>query len=317
MSPKEGKQGHRSHLRAAVARLWPSRRSKAATDGTSTSTSRTSTSSNYASLNSFRHFSKLPLELRNQIWQHALPDLGPSLCLYSKRYWQRRPLSVTDDEYIENVEDDTDHFWLHEFRNDLIPPSPLDVPMAFVNREAYRIARRWIRSNGIRYDSYESSFVLPFDPHRDAIFIPADRFKDFVDSSNHLSQDGGSSIVRCRVERIAVTEETLRIHWENIPTGRFFYNSLQSPLDTLLVVLDAPQALSRMKNSAHRWEARSVNDTFIWDDYEKALVSMNGGCHGRREQFARVEELINRFHFYGVSPPPYFTEVRPVLAFRG
>lgn len=100
---------------------------------------------------SFGKFSHLPLELRDQIWEEALPSITTTLALYFYRksgFWQPFDLSKDDEGYREGG----DNVGLR-FRTDLVDSldyqmHPLAVSLLWVNREARRVALKWMDGVG-------------------------------------------------------------------------------------------------------------------------------------------------------------------------
>ncbi|KAB8078493.1 hypothetical protein BDV29DRAFT_166072 [Aspergillus leporis] len=129
-------------------------------------------------------FTRLPGELRNQIWQLALPDpLGqrPQLCFYKTGCWDPRRLTVADSGYNPDNDELNLEF---EFYHDRLDPVHVEVPLFFVNREARSFARAWINEQGlqIRFDKYTQSlhFVRPVDPKQDILYISKEQFNNFL-----------------------------------------------------------------------------------------------------------------------------------------
>lgn len=127
----------------------------------------------------FPLFSRLPPELRNQIWQDALPEIGQPLYFYKKGCWCPRRLVEGDPGY----DPDNDELNLvYEFRHELLNHVKIDVPGYFVNREAHGIASAWIHGQGLELCSHKGEliFVRPFDPLRDTLYVPLEKWNDFI-----------------------------------------------------------------------------------------------------------------------------------------
>ena len=124
----------------------------------------------------FPLFSSLALELREQIWRDALPnEVGPVLYLYRKGYWCPR------EEYDPQNHETNLNF---EFRHDLLNVVQFEVPLYFVNREARKIALAWVRTHGIEIRARKKRespiFVCPFNPIRDVLYIPPNKWDEFL-----------------------------------------------------------------------------------------------------------------------------------------
>jgi len=90
----------------------------------------------------FHPFPRLPLELRDQIWQDALPGAsGPALYFYERRgYWRSRLLTESDHGYRPGEDD----MALTFHPDSMDTHHQFEVPLAFVNREARRAVLRWV-----------------------------------------------------------------------------------------------------------------------------------------------------------------------------
>lgn len=128
----------------------------------------------------FPLFSRLPAELRNQIWQDTLPDkIGQLLYFYKKGCWCPRRVVEGDQGY----DPDNDELNLaYEFRHELLNHVKIDVPGYFVNREAHSIASAWVRRQGLKLCSHKGKliFVRPFDPLLDTLYVPLEKWSDFL-----------------------------------------------------------------------------------------------------------------------------------------
>lgn len=128
----------------------------------------------------FPHFSSLPPELRNQIWNHALPDKDrPALFPYRRGCWCPAYLSESDERYLAN-HDNIDM----EFRGELLEPIPVEVPIYSVNCEARGIALAWAHRQGIRVhfckETRRHVFTRLFDDEQDTLYVAPNKFDDFV-----------------------------------------------------------------------------------------------------------------------------------------
>lgn len=129
----------------------------------------------------FSLFARLPPELRNIIWEKALPrPLGPQLYCYRKDCWRPRHLTPED----QGFEPDNDGIHLaFEFHHEFLNPVRIDVPLFFVNREAHGIAAAWMHMQGLRLQlrSYQhGTFARLFDPNRDALYVPTHEWNTFL-----------------------------------------------------------------------------------------------------------------------------------------
>ncbi|KAF2148871.1 hypothetical protein K461DRAFT_54078 [Myriangium duriaei CBS 260.36] len=153
-----------------------------------------------ASLSSFTPFTKLPLELRNEIWRYIMPGpVGKILFKYENLdvHWEVR--AATGSDIIPHVHrGGGDVTVFLDFS--LAPRKEIffDLPAADVNHEARAEARAWARL----YNFFEESlvdddrptFVQRFDPQRHVFYIddPED-LNDFARSfHNKVSGQGPS-----------------------------------------------------------------------------------------------------------------------------
>ena len=126
----------------------------------------------------FSLFSILPAELRNQIWQDALPDkVGQALYFYRKGCWCPRRLTEADEDY----DPENDELNLNiEFFHDLLDYVQFEVPLFFVNHEARGITLSWIHEQGLkihfREDRCSLIFERLFDPIHDTLYVPLNKW---------------------------------------------------------------------------------------------------------------------------------------------
>ncbi|OGM48654.1 hypothetical protein ABOM_002023 [Aspergillus bombycis] len=172
-----------------------------------------------AAPNSFP-FTRLPGELRNQIWQLALSDPAhslPQLCFYNQGCWD--PQQPPDEDAEFHPHNDEMKVTL-AFFHDRLDPILVEVPLFFVNREARSFALAWIHEHGIqiRFDKHTQSlyFVPLVDPRRDVLYIPKEQFDDFLfDPSCRLVElelgDWDYSFAAPEITRLALPATVL---WE-------------------------------------------------------------------------------------------------------
>src|ERR1700755_3451136 len=96
----------------------------------------------------FPLFSSLPPELRNQIWLDSLSGkVEPALFVFQKGYWHVRTITEFDEEYCNTPGAANQSF---EWRYGSLDDIQIELPLAFVNREARGIALDWIIKHGIK-----------------------------------------------------------------------------------------------------------------------------------------------------------------------
>ncbi|EEU45677.1 uncharacterized protein NECHADRAFT_80806 [Fusarium vanettenii 77-13-4] len=164
---------------------------------------------------SFTLFPKLPPELRIQIWEHALPVIGPALCRHREGLWHPREIQPGDKDYsqhLPNVCVDFRPEWMIQILVD-------HLPLILVNHEAHLVALKWAREHGIRRSpqANDDTFVRPFNPQHDIIYVEVNQITDFDRacqnqcSKDNLTSDGGRiRLTERRPERVAISEMAFR-----------------------------------------------------------------------------------------------------------
>ena len=114
----------------------------------------------------FHPFSRLPPELRQQIWNDSLPEeVGQAFYHYkAEDCWRLRPLMFWYDDF---------HSVLLEHQ-ELLDPAYFEISLLFVNRESRIIARKWLDKQGIEtyllQDGWSIAFPSPFDTYCDGLY---------------------------------------------------------------------------------------------------------------------------------------------------
>ena len=133
-------------------------------------------------MSKFSLFPLLPAELRNMVWEEALPrDFGTCLFPYRPGLWKPRKLSPGDEHF--DTEEDTLNLLL-EFHLDTLDPIRINLPLAFINHEARHVALDWLRRNYMKLLPYGEHplplAVRAFQYERDILFIPPDKWRAFA-----------------------------------------------------------------------------------------------------------------------------------------
>ncbi|UPL00490.1 hypothetical protein LCI18_011424 [Fusarium solani-melongenae] len=161
---------------------------------------------------SFTLFPKLPPELRTQIWQQALPIIGPALCRYREGLWHRRFLRPGDEGHFPELED----YIELEFRPDLVIQISVELPLILVNHEARSVTLEWARKNGVKIPpgSDNHTCMRPFDPELDVIYIEISQMMDFFRAPHErmFEDDSVGRIISSskRPKRLAISKMTFR-----------------------------------------------------------------------------------------------------------
>lgn len=243
----------------------------------------------------FFQFANLPVELRIQIWYEALPSKDePALFLYRKECWQPRLLSDSDNE----------EGWDHEdwnltlgFQHELLDPIEVDVPLAFVNREARGVALPWIHTQRIELRFCKKRqrpvFARPFDHGRDILYIddsdgfcvhPNDRL--FEPDLVHRTC---STDVKCL--RIALPEKILQPEADVLPDLLVWFR-----VKVLLISVDlsADLYLEHNVKVQCRWQVKeSGGDGLVWD-CEHSRFDLRLGENSGQDSVSRHIDLINQ-----------------------
>ncbi|OQE41810.1 hypothetical protein PENCOP_c004G08455 [Penicillium coprophilum] len=134
-----------------------------------------------AGYSTFHPFSRLPPELRLQIWRDTLPEIDPSaLTPYRAGCW--RPVPVPEEYHASPFH----QLCLElEFHPELLDHIRVKMPLTTVNHEARSVAIEWGLKQGIEIRFHEGSqcliFSRPFDPVRDVMWFNQDVLEDFAE----------------------------------------------------------------------------------------------------------------------------------------
>ena len=270
----------------------------------------------------FPLFTSLPRELRDQIWRDALPDkVGPALSYYRKGYWYPRHLSESDEGHDPDNDENNLNF---EFRHDLLDDIRFEIALVNVNREARHLALAWIREQGIemrpREDPPSPVFVRPFDPTRDALYVPLDQWNKFLyepdDRIFQLDLFGHLVDIKSDLTRVAVPAALLRSETAILPEMfRYLCN-----LKALLIVVDPqpnPWPADDDVMLQYRWDFENVwGGAFFWNDHRGGFDAENSGYLGDQAVYGRIEEASRELGKVLVNDHIRSFEVRPVFAIR-
>ena len=252
------------------------------------------------STSEFHHFMSLPLELRYQIWEDALPEeSGPVLYFYKTGDWcLQDPLSRYEPCYSEENALKA-HY---KYRHDMLDAAQVKIPIFFVNREARRIALAWIYKHNIQIRDFTRKheslpapvFVKPFDPKDDTLYIAINRWTVFFHDPVHrwLGVPWISRMVcihPASITRIAIPKALFRGKCKvaaqlaellviTIPFSCYDlyfadFQKLQEDwfcnIQSLSIVVDAPMDLKPVHNGMKmqsRWELKNLEGgAFIWN----------------------------------------------------
>lgn len=293
--------------------------------------------SSFKPLSTFPLFSRFPPELRLKIWHESLPDLdGITLHSYKKGCWGLRSLPKSEVDLILDqmlvMEEDTIDY---DFRHEMLDPVQVELPMAFVNREARSVALSWMRKRGVemRFDKGRNCHVFEerFDPRRDALFITQNQWDDFcLEPFDRLAQpDLASHTVKSDADltRIAIPHPTVGtdcsslaevFHW--FPHLEVLYVVLDLRIDPKIEMLlrkgDRKQAKARMQNQ--QWVVDDAEEnTLVWNGANRRFQWQGGAGLGNTALYRRMEEVAREIRGRLVARQTGSFEIQPVYAVKG
>ncbi|OBT78727.1 hypothetical protein VF21_02554 [Pseudogymnoascus sp. 05NY08] len=239
----------------------------------------------------FTCFSKLPPELRNQIWNDALLTKDrPALFPYQDGCWHPIYLSESDEGYIAN----TDNIRL-EFNSDLLEPLLIEIPVRLVNREARDAALAWAHRQGARIiflgDMQRHVFARLFDNEQDTLYVGLSNFADFfVEPYNRLAEpDLFGRIVGSgpSLRYIAMPEALL----ERMPGALEEMFEWFRGLEVIFIIVNAYHGVEAQQ----RWELESTQGKALLYDHTQGRFAWDDGeniCEATI--YERIEQATTR-----------------------
>ncbi|PNP79947.1 hypothetical protein FNYG_06644 [Fusarium nygamai] len=231
----------------------------------------------------FTLFPRLPPELRDQIWYHALSEpRQPGICQWQPGCWIPKYLTAEDHDWSE---DDPNNIRL-EFRYDRLG-TLVRIPIADVNQEARRVALAWASDNDIenvsKYGKYK--FRRRMDKDRDTIYFPTDiidvteteaverAFEDDLLDRNHT--------VATYITSLAVSERLMRIAPETPYTWDWHEN-----LEKIYVIV------GEQPNFDGQWEIDTTRGaSFFWTrDTGKFVPQLGANKFCSKALLKRIKE---------------------------
>ncbi|KAK2595205.1 hypothetical protein QQS21_007058 [Conoideocrella luteorostrata] len=247
----------------------------------------------------FTLFPNLPPELRDLIWRHTLPpNIQQALYIYRRGCWQPRYLQEDEEDYSP---DDPALNLNFEFHHALLKVVQFDIPAFSVNREAQSIASAWIKEHKLRIrcpmHSPSPIFVREFDPELDTLYVPHERWDEFVREplDRQFDADLLHRNLSCpppKFTRIAIDESILGNEPEPIVEFFEWYTSLEE----LFIVSDVPAGLPGDDNIMvqPRMELDGMHRiSYTWsENREKLEWERQDGSTGalRGEVYSLIEE---------------------------
>ncbi|KAJ6785510.1 hypothetical protein PWT90_10584 [Aphanocladium album] len=155
---------------------------------------------------SFTLFSKLPCELRLQIWQDSLPE-SETNAVYFFRDWKWKPhtpsiISSSSSSTPPTPLIETDN----ELGEDVVNPHvPIYLPQVSVNHEAREVALKWAARNNLSVQLHERAWdededaggrivTRPWEPRRDAVYVGSDKWDEFCQRACTFPFDGQAAV---------------------------------------------------------------------------------------------------------------------------
>lgn len=176
-------------------------------------------------------------------------------------------------------EPDNDEFNLaFDFHHERIDPMVFQLPLFWVNHEAHAICQLWIRQQGLKacisQGSLSTTFIRPFNPVSDMLYVSLDRWTDFLcePSDRAFEPDLVGRNLTCSelaVKNIAVHAELLRSHGDEISGMLYEYYGLTK----MFIILNLAPDLQPASNDTRlqqRWELENVQAAPpVWNCEEK------------------------------------------------
>jgi hypothetical protein len=255
---------------------------------------------------SFTLFPQLPPELRTQIWQQALPIIGPALCRHREGLWRPRYLQPGDEDYFPELEDNIEL----EFRPDLVIQIPVELPLILVNREARSVTLKWAREYGVKITpgSDNHTCMRLFDPQLDIIYVEISQITDFYMAPHErMFEDdliGRMISSSIRPKRLAISEMAFRS--DDVKPDILSAHNYASHL--FVIVGEQP-------DFEGLWEVDSSRGKSVFWNCKKLRFEMGDGEYITDEGLYRIIEENKK----DISEDlPHFVdlEIRPAFAVR-
>ncbi|OJJ35942.1 hypothetical protein ASPWEDRAFT_28536 [Aspergillus wentii DTO 134E9] len=249
----------------------------------------------------FPLFPNLPAELRNQIWQDALPDeIGQALYYYKTGCWCPRRLTEADEEFDPENDELNLAF---EFRHERLGDVEIEVPLFFVNREARGLALAWIQEQGLRMhldkETQSIRFWRQFDPRQDTLYVPRDKYIPFlIEPIDRMEEPDllGKNVKNPGpyFTRIAVPEALLQDVQAQLAE---ILDPDYWTLETVFVVVNDQPGLQTDDNTKvqRRWEIESTKGGALFWNHTRGAFDWGNSEHAVDEaRLKLIERASNR-----------------------
>ncbi|KAI1776394.1 hypothetical protein F4818DRAFT_379344 [Hypoxylon cercidicola] len=244
-------------------------------------------------------FLNLPTELRDQIWHDALDhDVGLALYAYKKGCWCPRWLSTFEEQFDP---EHPEYNLCFEFRYSLLHEARMEVPVAFVNREAQDNAITWAQKQSPRIrtclDGHQLVFLRAFNPDRDAVYVAPDQWLDLIrePTERMFASDMLNRPIDLRHGRIRIAMPESLVRDKAAELSELVH-SYYHPI-MLYIVVDTPPNLGLLTTpngtTQRLCECRSSHRVALWTsggDWEFDFT--DGRCGGN--EFRELVELASQ-----------------------
>ncbi|CEJ82942.1 hypothetical protein VHEMI02981 [[Torrubiella] hemipterigena] len=249
-------------------------------------------------METFPLFSRFPLEIRDLIWSHALPDRdAPAIFFYSQGFMKKfkKPYPPNHKLYPGS------HLYLR-FCHELLDPVPVIVPLLHVNADAARVVLRWAkkRNFNISKDIFSNRTMISrcMDRIHDILWLPASGFDTITKQLLHECRGDSLANRQCLMpKQYAISETEMEmVEWSASVFSRddgFIH--LQAETVYVLTTKTAvwmPEVENLGIVQPHRWVITPGNERALNYDFEKREFSWGPGdkCGGK-EVWENMENM--------------------------
>ncbi|QSZ35618.1 hypothetical protein DSL72_008488 [Monilinia vaccinii-corymbosi] len=260
----------------------------------------------------------IPLELREKIWKLLLPDdVGPTLYLYKKDYWQHRYATPSDNDPEYDPANDENNRRLM-FCNDLLRLQ-FPIVLVFINCETRRFAVDWARRQGldIDYSRVYPTISASFDPERDFLHVRAGEvlgyFNGLFELLLKLPPGRHFSIRETVVDNLALSEAAFGQMVEQDYLRNIFRNYLLKKLIIVTHTTSEPPSEDEVLTGSSRWELKEEKGgEYTWHD--DAFQFHGSKYAGKEELYELIEEGIKALPERVLNHPERETAFKVQLA---
>ncbi|RAL10195.1 2EXR domain-containing protein [Aspergillus homomorphus CBS 101889] len=263
----------------------------------------------------FTQFPDLPPELRNSIWQLALPNEIKPGVLFQFRRGCWGPLHLTDSHPAYDPTTPDENIAL-EFFPERLGPISTRTSLLLVNREAHGICLSWIQELGLKvYFSHEEQrhiLTRCFKRDHDILYISPTQLNDFaVDPLDRQAEPdlmeriilGGDGLTQ-----VAVPASLL----EREPTALEEIQECFPRLQLVFVVLNAPDEIA----AEETWEIREQGKALVHSAERGQFEWGEGESLCEEAVYRHIEEVGRRLTLALSSDFNEGFELRPVAVVK-